>query len=482
MRWRDRFGDDAEAAISPRELQIHGRTAASLRLAERAVRTVTNPYALASAHIDRVCALVNLGRTAHYTAAVDDAFTAIRELSEPYPHGHLHALAALAARQQGAPERGVTHLVHAARALGAVCDGDTDLAWGWHDLAMAYSYLGFHGYALSAIERARQVGAQASVPPEHFAVPSIRLRMALSMDHHGDTDGCLRVLRDLSAELSQFGSTSLRPSGQAAYGYALARQAALDEPPASDPRPMLGAGIEGQRARDMRALGDVCLMIAAGKATDALTRLDAVTVSPDTFGAAEPARLRSLAFTAAGDYPAAHQADRYAFRIAAQRTDRLRDVFLEGIAARLDHEDLRRTVAGHDGEPMTDPLTGLPNRRHLDRYLAASIGRGEWITVGTVDLDGLAAVNEVHGRLSGDLVLQRVAGVLARVMRRGDFVARYGSDEFVVALPGASRAHASDVARRITDAVEAEDWAALVPGTRIGVTVAWHEQPHPPDS
>ena len=46
-------------------------------------------------------------------------------------------------------------------------------------------------------------------------------------------------------------------------------------------------------------------MIASGKATDALTRLEAVTVSPDTFGPAEPARLRSLAFTAAGDHAAA---------------------------------------------------------------------------------------------------------------------------------------------------------------------------------
>lgn len=475
MNWRERFGADADVATGSRELQIHGRTAAALRQAERAVRTVTNPYAMATCHLDRVCALVNLGRTAQYTAAVDEAFAAIGELTEPYPHGHLHALAALAARQQGAPERGVTHLVYAARALGSVTETHSDLAWGWHDLAMAYSYLGFHGYALRAIERAREIGARTGVPSEHFAVPSIRLRMALSMDHHGDTDGCLRVLRDLKAEQRQFGDAVLRPSGRVAYGYALARRAALDDPASGDPRPLLEAGVEGQRARDMRALGSVCLMIAAGKATDALTRLDAVNVSPETFGAAEPARLRSLAFAEAGDHAAAHQADRYAFRLAAQRTDRLRDMFLEGIAARLDHEDLRRAVALHDGEPLTDPLTGLPNRRHLDRYLAVLVSRGEKAAVGTVDVDGLAAVNDTHGRLSGDLVLQRLAGLLARVMRRGDFVARYGSDEFVVVLPEASAAHAADVARRIGEAVEAEDWAALVPGTKVGVTVTWQQ-------
>lgn len=473
MRWLDRFGEDADAMAAVRDLLASGRQAAALRTAERVVRTGTSRYALAEAQILRVCALVNLGRTTQYTAALEDAFATIREIREPYPHGHLHALAALAARQLGAPERSLTHLVHAARALGAASGADPHLAWGWHNLAMAYSYLGFHAYALSAIDRAREIGGPAGVPPEHFAQPGIRLRMALSMDHHGDTDGCLRVLRDLSAELERYAVPMLRPSDRVAYGYALAREAALDAVVPRDSRALLAAGVEGQRARDMAMLGDVCLMIAAGKATDALTRLDAVTVSPDTLGPAEHARLRSLAFGAGGDHAAAHQADRYAFRLAAQRTDRLRDVFLEGIAARLDHEDLRRTVASHDSEALTDPLTGLANRRYLDRYLAAMASRGEQAMVCTVDLDGLAAVNEVHGRLSGDLVLQRVAGVVARVLRRDDFVARRGSDEFVVVLPGASAEHATHVAQRITEAVSAEDWAALVPGTRIGVTVTW---------
>jgi len=138
---------------------------------------------------------------------------------------------------------------------------------------------------------------------------------------------------------------------------------------------------------------------------------------------------------------------------------------------------VRRAVARHDDGGLTDPLTGLPNRRHLERYVAALVGRGERAMVGTVDLDGLAAVNEAHGRLSGDLVLQRVGGVVARILRRGDFVARYGSDEFTVVLSGASTEHATDVAERITGAVSAEDWASLVPGTRIGVTVSWSPVP-----
>ncbi|QSB15847.1 GGDEF domain-containing protein [Natronosporangium hydrolyticum] len=473
MGWRDRVGDATDALSAIRNLMIGGRMAAALRAAETAVAGSTNPYLRAHSHVLRITALVNLGRTAQYTAAVDEAFAALRELPEPQLHGHLHAVAALASRQLGAPERSLTHLVHAARALGVATGDDPDLAWGWHDLAMAYSYLGFHPHSLSAIERARQLGVPKGIPAEHFAQPGIRLRMALSIDHNGDTDGCLRVLRDLSTELEGYARQRLRPSDRVSYGYAIARQAALDAPTGADPRPLLSAGAEGQRARDMRMLGEVCLLVSAGKATDALSRLDAVTVSQETLGPAEPARLRSLAFSAAGDHPAAHQADRYAFRIAAQRTDRLRDVFLEGIAARLDHEDVRRSVANRDQGSLTDPLTGLANRLYLDRYLAAMVGRGERAMVGTVDLDGLASVNDRHGRLSGDLVLQRVAGVIARVLRSGDFVARFGSDEFAVVLPNASADQAQQVARRIGDAVGAEDWANLVPGSTIGVTVRW---------
>ena len=72
-------------------------------------------------------------------------------------------------------------------------------------------------------------------------------------------------------------------------------------------------------------------------------------------------------------------------------------------------------------------------------------------------------------------MLQRIAGVINRVMRRGDFVARYGGDEFVVVLPGAGLAEAAEVARRISAAVAAEDWESLVPGTPVGVSVGFAE-------
>ena len=136
---------------------------------------------------------------------------------------------------------------------------------------------------------------------------------------------------------------------------------------------------------------------------------------------------------------------------------------------------MRREAGRYEGEALTDPLTGLPNRRRLERYIAAMVARGERAVIGVCDLDGFKAVNTRHGHHSGDLVLQRIAGVINRVMRRGDFVARYGGDEFVVVLPGAGMTEAAEVARRIDAAVRAEDWESLVPGTPVGVSIGFAE-------
>src|SRR5205814_993561 len=173
---------------------------------------------------------------------------------------------------------------------------------------------------------------------------------------------------------------------------------------------------------------------------------------------------RALALLAQGSHAAALEADRRVFRLVSGQEDRLRDLLIDGVAARLDHEHMQRTVSRFRGEALTDPLTGLPNRRHLEEHVSGQISAGNRVVLGVCDLDGFKSVNTVHGHLAGDAVLQRVAGVLARVMRKGDFVARYGGGEVVGGLPGASQLAAGDGALRVVRAPCAEDWAGLVPG------------------
>jgi diguanylate cyclase (GGDEF)-like protein len=479
LSWLDQLADHVDELRQAGYLQQNGRSAEALPILDRVLSTPTDPTTRTYALVQRFGALINLGRVAEFQPAMTAAAAAVREVPDPYLRGQMHAFAALGAHLQSALDRGVTHLVQASRALAAVPDGDTETAWGWHDLAMAYSYMGFHGHALTAIEQARQVGAGAGLAPEVFAAPGIRLRNAVSLDHQGDTDGCLRVLRDIDAELSRFIATGadakMRPHSRAVYGYALARRAALGERTEADAAAWLTGGGDSVRTRDLRHLGGVCLAIAADKPAEALARLDAVPVSAEILGAAEPARLRSICHASAGDHAAAHAADRYAFRLAAQRIDRLRDGYLDGVAARLDAQETQRDAGRYGDESLTDPLTGLPNRRQLERYVAAMLARGERAAIGICDLIGFSAVNVRHGRHCGDLVLQRIAGVLNRVMRRGDFVARFAGDEFVVVLPGAGPTQAAEVARRISAAAASENWQVLVPGTPIGLAAGWSE-------
>jgi diguanylate cyclase (GGDEF)-like protein len=424
--------------------------------------------------------LINLRRTDEYSATMDAAFEAARAYPDPARIGLLHAFAAVVALHDSSIETCVWHLVLSARTLNAVELTDANIVRAWHNLAMAYSYSGFHGYALGAIDRARTIAASLGMQTGFFAAPGLRVRHAVSLDQRGDTEGCTRILRDV---VHDFGLRRpggelelLRPISIRAYGYAIARLAALGHHgPKVDihPRVLLQADDDSATARDFAVLGAACLAIAEHRPIEALARLETAEVSAETLGAAEGHRLRALAYLAAGDLAAAYDADRQAFRIADAANDKLRDLFVDGMAARVDHDDLRRRADWYAGAASTDPLTGLPNRRSLEQYVNGLVAKGESLVLGVCDLDGFKAVNTVHGHLSGDLVLQRVAGVLNRVMRRGDFVARYGGDEFVVVLATTSQEEASEIARRIVNAVSGEDWESLVPGTPVSVTIGW---------
>lgn len=127
---------------------------------------------------------------------------------------------------------------------------------------------------------------------------------------------------------------------------------------------------------------------------------------------------------------------------------------------------------------LTDPLTGLFNRRGLEQQLnpllnhARSVG-GE-LSVLFVDLDHFKTVNDEFGHDRGDAILRLVAGTLRRLVRTVDVVARYGGDEFVVALPSTDTPTAIKVAERIREGVSTvirSDGSGTVPITvTIGVS------------
>ena len=110
--------------------------------------------------------------------------------------------------------------------------------------------------------------------------------------------------------------------------------------------------------------------------------------------------------------------------------------------------ELRQSNETLSAQSLSDPLTGLPNRRalqqELHRMLARAARAGSTVLVGYVDLDGFKAINDEHGHDVGDRFLIHMAHRLRSGLRAGDFVARVGGDEFVVLAPDGDAPQAFD--------------------------------------
>lgn len=106
---------------------------------------------------------------------------------------------------------------------------------------------------------------------------------------------------------------------------------------------------------------------------------------------------------------------------------------------------------------LTDPLTGLGNRRHMEVVMAhawAAARRGEPLVVMALDLDGFKEINDAQGHDAGDAILCAVASALRAEARGSDVVVRYGGDEFLVILPGGSTEGALALAERVRRRVD----------------------------
>ncbi|MBW8268119.1 PleD family two-component system response regulator [Caldovatus aquaticus] len=120
---------------------------------------------------------------------------------------------------------------------------------------------------------------------------------------------------------------------------------------------------------------------------------------------------------------------------------------------------------------VTDPLTGLRNRLYLYGYLRTAL-RTQPAAVLLADVDHFKAVNDTHGHAAGDVALRAVAERLRAHIRAADVVARWGGEEFVVAMAGATAEDAMAAAERLRAAVAASPLAADAGGAPIGTTIS----------
>lgn len=136
-----------------------------------------------------------------------------------------------------------------------------------------------------------------------------------------------------------------------------------------------------------------------------------------------------------------------------------------------DVTESRRTLEELRTRAETDQLTGLPNRRVVQRGLRAALDQlpGPAVAVMGCDLDGFKLVNDTHGHLVGDQLLVLVAQRLRTSLAPTDLLVRHGGDEFLVVAVVPDPARAEDIARRC---VEAVDQPFDVDGVRCTVSLS----------
>ncbi|MFP5512070.1 MAG: GGDEF domain-containing protein [Alphaproteobacteria bacterium] len=136
--------------------------------------------------------------------------------------------------------------------------------------------------------------------------------------------------------------------------------------------------------------------------------------------------------------------------------------------------DTRQMAQALHAASQTDPLTDLPNRRHMVDRLEAELCRvdrsGGGFALIMLDIDHFKEVNDVFGHAAGDQVLVEAAGLLRHNLRGHDLCARWGGEEFLILLPDTDQIQAEAVAEKLRGLIAHHSVAHQ--GHRIAVTLS----------
>ncbi len=149
---------------------------------------------------------------------------------------------------------------------------------------------------------------------------------------------------------------------------------------------------------------------------------------------------------------------------AAASAARARQLSLENLALAA-----RAEAAGQ--QALTDPLTGLANRRHLDNFMRQAVNDpGREMAIALVDIDHFKQINDRFGHAKGDEVLRVLASILHNCTRTGDLAARFGGEEFVIVFASAGLPEARRICERLRREVEGHHWAGV--HAQLAVTIS----------
>ena len=141
-------------------------------------------------------------------------------------------------------------------------------------------------------------------------------------------------------------------------------------------------------------------------------------------------------------------------------------------------ERLKTNLATAEAQGVSDPLTGLKNRRGFDIILSSQVATSragnQPLSLILADIDHFKAINDRYGHPAGDDVLRWFARILSSDVKGRDTVARYGGEEFAVILPATPLENACKVAAHIKAQLEQQLWQKPgAPNTLLRVTASF---------
>ena len=143
------------------------------------------------------------------------------------------------------------------------------------------------------------------------------------------------------------------------------------------------------------------------------------------------------------------------------------------IAVAIDRTVLKDRAGEFEQLSVTDPLTGLLNRRYLEKRLIEEIERSKRhrfpMSLMMLDVDEFKSYNDMFGHPAGDTALKIVAGILTDILRGADVAARYGGEEFAILLPQTTSTEAAAIAERLRQRIEHTEFPKRKVTVSIGI-------------